>query len=155
MNDNQFEYGINRATSAIIALCGRIIIVILALALLLFGVNYGFRFGRSLFYVEPAEEAPGRDVEITVTEYETYDSLAEKLYEAGAISNQMSFVVQGTLYQTHLFPGAYTVNTSQTIRDMLFAIEESAEEYEVSAESEVEAQSETSEEVLTGGGEGD
>lgn len=157
MNDDRYEYGINQATRVLIGFCTRVIFVVLGLVLFYLAMNYGFRFGRSLFYAAPVEASPGHDVEITITDYDTYESLAQKLYEAGVISDERSFVVQGSLYEAELFPGTYTLNTSQTIRDMLISISETASEYEAAAESEsaIEAASETMEEVLTGEGEGD
>lgn len=157
MNDSQYEYGIDKATTVIIGIASKVILVVIALVLLYLGIRYGFSFGRSLFYVDPAENTPGRDVEITVTEYDTYESLAQKLYESGVISDELSFRVQATLYQADLYPGTYTVNSSQTIKDIILAMEESALDYESEAESQaaIEAASETAQEVLTGGGEGD
>lgn len=157
MSDKQYEYGIDKTTSAIISLATKVIIVVIAVVCLYLGISYGFRFGRSLLYVDPAEETPGRDVEITITEYDTYESLAQKLYESNVITNELSFVVQGTLYDVELFPGTYTVNTSQSIRDILLGIGEDAGVYESNAESQAanEAMSETMEDVVTGGGESD
>lgn len=157
ISDGQYEYGINKTTSILIGICTKIIIVVLAVILIYLGVSYGFRFGRSLFYVDPAESSPGHDVEINITEYDTYQTLAQKLYESGAITDERSFVVQGNLYETQLVPGTYIVNTSQTIREMLLSIEDSAEEYAAQAESVSanEAAAINSNEVLTGGGEGD
>lgn len=157
MGDDQYEYGINKASRAIINISTKVIIVALALILLYLGINYGFRFGRSLFYADPPEEAPGRDLEITITDYDTNESVAQKLYEAGAISDERSFVIQSILYDMQLFPGTYVVNTSETIRNMILSIDENADEYEVLAESEqaIQEDNNTQDEVLTGGGEGD
>lgn len=123
--------------AAVNRLSKRIIFTAAAVLIFYIVIKFCFSFGRSLFYVDPAEAAPGKDIEISIADGEDLEMLADKLYEAGAITNALSFRVQGTLYKTDIYPGEYTVNSSMTIREMLLDIDERADELKEIAEQGV------------------
>ena len=111
-------------------------IFIAAVVLLAFIMaRLSFSLGRSLFYVAPAEEAPGTDIEINIAENDTLDSIAKSLYDSGAITNVRSFMVQAKLYKTDFYQGSYVVNSSMTVKEMLETIDKRAEELSESAEA--------------------
>lgn len=144
---------VGSAANAVSSLSKKVIAAAVLVLLAYILIRLCFSFGRSLFYVDPAEAAPGTDVEITVETDDDINTLADRLYEDGVITNALSFKVQGTLYETELYPGTYTVNTSMTIKEMLSSMAERAEELEETAVPETAAFDGGSE--IVGGYEGD
>ena len=73
------------------------------------------------------EAAPGRDVEVTVLEGQSIRSVGEELVQNGLIEKSSIFVVQARIYGYEILPGTYTLNTSQTIYEMLRIMSTAAE----------------------------
>ena len=124
------ETAASRAASTVNNISKNIILAAIIVLAFFVLTKFSFSFGRSLFYVEPAEAAPGTDMEITVAEDDTIDSIASLLKENGIITNTLSFKVQAILFKTDFYPGTYIVNSSMTIKEMLESIDERAEELE-------------------------
>ena len=86
---------------------------------LFYGMRWAYRFGYSVFTTPTAEQAPGRNVEFTVLEGQTLRSVGEELVQNGLTASSAVFVVQARIYGYEILPGTYTLNTSQTIYEML------------------------------------
>ena len=127
---------VQNAASSVNTLSKRIIFIAVSVLIFYIMIKLSFSFGRSLFYVDPAEPAPGTDTEIVITADDDAKSVGERLYEEGVITNALSFRVQGTLYKTDFYPGTYTVNSSMTIKEMLMDIDEKADKLKELASSD-------------------
>lgn len=90
----------------------------------LYGTRTAYEFGYSVFTMGPAEEAPGRDVEVTVLTGMSRRSIGSLLANQGVIKNATVFYVQAMIYGYELKPGTYTLNTSQTIEEILLILSE-------------------------------
>ncbi len=104
----------------------KLAILVVFIFVLLYGTRTAYEFGYSVFTMGPAEEAPGRDVEVTVLTGMSRRSIGSLLANQGVIKNATVFYVQAMIYGYELKPGTYTLNTSQTIEEILLIL--SAEE---------------------------
>ena len=118
---------VQNAASSVNSLSKKVIFLAAAVLIFYIFIKLSFSFGRSLFYVDPADAPPGMDAEIVISADDDAGSVGEKLFEKGVITNALSFKVQGTLYKTDFYPGTYTVNSSMTIKEILIAIDEEAD----------------------------
>ena len=114
----------------ITGVAGRIIVISLLVLAVYLSVSRSFAFGHAIFYQHPVEEAPGRDMEIRITEETDMDGLASALYTEGLISNELAFRIQGRLYKVRLHPGSYVLNTSMTTKEILSSFNMSEAEYQ-------------------------
>ena len=62
---------------------------------------------------------PGRNVQFTVLEGQSVRSVGEELVQNGLTASSAIFAVQARIYGYEILPGTYTLNTSQTIYEML------------------------------------
>lgn len=99
-----------------------IILVVLAIAVFKIG-GKAYEFGFRIFTEEPMSEAPGRDVQITVSKSDEMKDVAKILEEKGLVRDAKLFRIQSkfSTYDGDLKPGIYTLNTSMTAEDM-FAV---------------------------------
>ena len=86
---------------------------------LFYGIRWAYRFGYSVFTTLTVDTAPGRNVEFTVLEGQSLRSVGEELVANGLTASSAVFVVQARIYGYEILPGTYTLNTSQTIYEML------------------------------------
>lgn len=93
--------------------------------------DYGYR----IFAEGPVAEAPGFDVNITITADKDVRDIGELLESRGLIKDSKLFVIQELLSEEHgkIKEGSYTLNTSMTVEEMLKIM---AEEEETSEEEE-------------------
>lgn len=122
---------INKVTGAIIGISFRLIIYAVAILLIYEGATKGYEFGHEIFYASSMEEAPGRDMEMTLEAGTSVASVGKKLEKDGLIHNRYSFIIQAMVYEYEIQPGTYTLNTSMTSREILeelSTVEESKEE---------------------------
>ncbi|MCB7318633.1 endolytic transglycosylase MltG [Lacrimispora sp. 210928-DFI.3.58] len=111
---------INRITTTIISISVKLIVYALIILLLYEAVIRGFAFGHSVFYAEAVEEAPGRDVSVTVPKDESVSEAADLLAEKGLIKSEIAFLFQSKFYDYEtMYPGNYTLNTSMTSKEIL------------------------------------
>lgn len=106
----------------------KLAILVVFIFVLLYGTKTAYDFGYSVFTTGPAEEAPGRDVEVTILTGMSRRSIGSLLANQGVIKNATVFYVQAMIYGYDLKPGSYTLNTSQSIEQILLTL--SAEEDE-------------------------
>lgn len=79
--------------------------------------DYGYR----IFAEGPVSEEPGFDVTIAVTSDKDVKDIGELLESRGLIRDSKLFVLQELLSKYHgkIKEGAYTLNTSMTVEEML------------------------------------
>lgn len=98
---------------------------ILVFMLVVFGLvklgNASYTMGYRVFMEPPMAGEPGEDKVIEVTEGMSSLALGRTLQEKGLVDNAYLFVIQMQLsaYAKKVKPGTYTLNTSQTAREML------------------------------------
>lgn len=116
-------------------------LTILFLLLICYGAirlcNVGYEFGYKVFNQESMEEAPGQDIMVQIKEGMSGKEIGQMLEEKGLVEDASLFNLQYRLsaYYKEIKPGVYTLNTSQTPREM----------FEIMAEGEAETQEETTE----------
>ncbi len=124
---------INRITMAIISISVRLILYALVILLLYEAVVQGYAFGHEVFFAESAEEAPGRDITITIEDGASVEDTAALLSRKGLIRNAVAFQIQSIFYDCRtVYPGTYTLNTSMTSKAILQKLTEEPEEKETS-----------------------
>ncbi len=112
------------------------IIIIAVVALLIYRAGQkAYDFGYRVFAEEAMSPAPGRDVEVAITQGKSAYEVGQMLKEKGLIRDAQLFMLQEKLsgYKDKMQPGIYTLNTSMTAEDMLkvmsaSAVEESGDE---------------------------
>ncbi|HOO27150.1 MAG TPA: endolytic transglycosylase MltG [Lachnospiraceae bacterium] len=99
-----------------------------------------YDFGFRIFTEEPMSEAPGRDIEITVSDGDGTKAVSKMLEEKGLIRDAQLFMIQAKLseYSGDIQPGNYTLNTSMTAEEMLAVLltDESADAEEETDETD-------------------
>ena len=104
----------------------KLAILVVFIFVLLYGTKTAYEFGYSVFTTGAAEEAPGRDVNVTILTGMSKRSIGSLLANQGVIKNATVFYVQAVIYGYDLKPGSYILNTSQSIESILLTL--SAEE---------------------------
>ncbi|MBQ7146058.1 MAG: endolytic transglycosylase MltG [Lachnospiraceae bacterium] len=89
---------------------------------LFYGIRAAYDFGYSVFTTGPAEEAPGREVEVTILTGMSTRSVGSLLTNAGVIRNATVFYVQAMIYGYEIKPGTYLFNTSQSMDSILIKL---------------------------------
>lgn len=121
---------INKITSAVIRISGKLIILALLVLLLFEGVTRGFDFGHEVFAAEPMAEAPGEDKQVVIMGGDSSMEIASSLRDLGLIRNPYAFWAQAMFYDYDLYPGTYTLNTSMTTKEMMQMMNEEPETLE-------------------------
>lgn len=83
--------------------------------------NTAYDLGYRIFTEPAVENAPGRDVLVEVEQGMTAMELGKLLEEKRLVDNSALFAIQLKLsvYAKDIKPGIYTLNTSQTSREMM------------------------------------
>jgi len=118
----------SKVTKLIGSLGFKIAIVAAIIVLLFVGISWGYSFGYDLFTQKAVEDAPGRDVIVTIYDDMNENEIAALLYNKGLISDKTNFVLFEKLFTSERFgiiPGEYTLNTSMTPRELLSAMSSS------------------------------
>lgn len=105
----------------ILSVCISILVVVLiAFGLVKLGV-LAYDTGYRVFTEQPMDIAPGDDVVVEVSEGLSGMELGTLLEEKGLVRDAYLFQIQMKLsvYADKVKPGLYTLNTSQTAREML------------------------------------
>lgn len=109
---------LNHGSNALVKLA----IALAFVVALIYGAKAAYRFGYSVFTGGPMEEAPGRDVEVTILPGTSDKNVGVLLHREGLVRNSNVFLVQAKIYGYKIQPGTYTLNTSQTIAEMLIRL---------------------------------
>ena len=110
---------LNRLSSGMLEIAARILLYTLLLLVLYRGVTAAYGFGYGLFSAESLEEPPGRDIRVTIPQDADTKDAAELLLKKGLIDNTAAFRVQAVFFGLTVKPGTYTLNTSESIKDLL------------------------------------
>lgn len=140
---SQVTKEINKVTSTIIGISGKLIIYAVVLLLLVEGMTRGYAFGYSIFHSQPMEEAPGTEKTVTITEGQSASDAAKLLKDLGLVSNDLAVLIQMKFYDYDIYPGTYTLNTAMTSKEILQALNEKPAEEETSGREEASGQEET------------
>lgn len=99
----------------------KVVVVVVAVMLVYRAGTIAFEYGERLFGETAVDAAPGRDIVITVSEGDGVSDVGKALEDAGLIRDKTLFVIQEKLigFKNGIQPGVYTLNTSQTIEQML------------------------------------
>lgn len=89
-----------------------------------------YDFGYRVFTEAPIDEKPGVDVEITIRESMKAGEIGKLLQKNGLVRDADLFVLQYKLsaYANEIVPGTYTLNTSQTAKEMMIIMANQSEE---------------------------
>ncbi len=110
---------INKVTGTVIGLSWKLILIAVVILLLIEGASKGYEFGYEVFAADPVENAPGRDITITVDPGESAIEVLDDMKRAGLIRNSYAALVASIFFDYDIYPGTYTFNTSMTSREML------------------------------------
>lgn len=91
-----------------------------------------YDFGYRVFTEPAVSPAPGREVSVAITDGKTEREIASILEQKGLVKDELLCFVQ-ILVSEHretIEPGVYTLNTSMTVEDMMYAMSPSAWESE-------------------------
>lgn len=91
-----------------------------------------YNFGYRVFADIPAALAPGRDIEVTITESMDSKKIAEDFEEVGLVQDWKLFwtQIQFSEYKETIKPGVYVLNNSMKAEEMLKIIGDNSEEEE-------------------------
>lgn len=81
-----------------------------------------YEFSYQVFGDRVCEAAPGRDVEIRITEGESTMEIAEDLYMNKVIVNKYTFYLKTRLFDYAIMYGTFRLNTSMTYDEVLAVI---------------------------------
>ena len=100
----------------------RIAIYSLVAVAFFYGITKAYQFGYGLFTADAMESGDGTDVLVTIQKDMTDAEIGQLLESKGLVEDSSTFVVQAKLYtgsRVKIYPGTYTLNTSQTPREMI------------------------------------
>lgn len=81
-----------------------------------------YEYSYQVFGDRVCEEAPGRDVQITIEDGESTMQIAEKLYMNKIVVNQYTFYLKVRLLEKKIMQGTFWLNTSMTYDEVLAVI---------------------------------
>lgn len=124
------EVKIKQLTFSFIGTVIRIVIIAVAALLIYKAGQKAYDFGYRVFAEEAMSPAPGRDVEVSITQGKGAYDVGKMLEEKGLIRDAQLFMLQEKLsgYKDKMQPGVYTLNTSMTAEDMLKVMSANAPE---------------------------
>ena len=112
---------LNRLSSGVMVIAARILIYTLLLLVLYRGVTAAYSFGYELFYSQSVEEAPGRDIRVTIPQNADTGQAAELLLKKGLIRSTASFRAQAAFFGLTVKPGSYLLKFSNFPLHLLFS----------------------------------
>ena len=111
----------NKVVFKFVSISFSILVALLVVVGLIELGSYCYDFGYRVFTESPVDEAPGRDVNVSVTADMSERDIGKMLKEEGLVEDANLFYAQLKLsaYSGKLKPGVYTLNTSMTgdVRD--------------------------------------
>lgn len=126
-----------RVAGAFVGMVLRVTIAIFVLYYLYQTAINAYNFGYRIFADLPCAIAPGRDIQVAVTESMDEKALAKEFEKAGLVEDWKLFRVQIMLseYKEDLKPGIYTLNNSMNSEELLAAMAGAGTQDEDSGES--------------------
>ena len=121
-----------KVVGAFVGMVLRVAIAIFVLYYLYQTAINAYNFGYRIFADLPCAIAPGRDIQITVTESMDEKAMAKEFEKVGLVEDWKLFWVQTLLseYKEDLKPGSYTLNNSMNSEELLAALAGVGEEDE-------------------------
>ena len=126
---------VSKLSKAALKVSVRLVIYTVLVVAIWFGVREAYRFGHDIFYDQAVDAKPGKEVVVTITEGMEAKDVAKVLYNKGLINNKLAYSLQAKFFNYSVKAGTYTLSTSQTIRQILQAIN-SGEENESSSKEQ-------------------
>lgn len=124
---------INKVTSTIIGVAGKLIIYALVILLMYEGVTRGYQFGYDIFYPTSVAQAPGVDMKVSISEESVWE-IGKALKSGGLIESEYTFWVQSFFYEYggdfKVIPGTYILNNSMTPKEIIIILREGPKEEE-------------------------
>lgn len=118
--------------AAIVSFAIKVIIVVWLVNFIYKKTTEAYDFGFRIFTETAVSPAPGRDVTVALTEGKTEKALASLLKEKGLVRDEKLALLQiyASEYKDTIEPGVYTLNTSMTLEEMMYAMSPSLQEEE-------------------------
>ena len=132
---------VNKALIAFIKAGIAVIFILLIIYMAMHFSGVGFDFGYRIFTESAVDKAPGTDVVVQIKDDMSAAEIGEMLEEKGLVRDAKLFELQLKLsaYSKKVKAGMYTLNTSQTAKDMIVIMSgdtvESTEETQTTGES--------------------
>ena len=123
---------IQEIIAAIGSLAIKVIIVVWLANFIYTKAIAAYDFGYRVFTEEPVSPAPGRDITVAITEGKSEKGIADILGEKGLVRDaKLAYLqIMASEYKDLVEPGVYTLNTSQTLEEMMYSMSPSAMEEE-------------------------
>lgn len=98
-----------------------LLVYVLLIVFFIFLGRTAYVYGYDIFNEQSAEEAPGRDVTVTIPENASVSEIADILKDDGVIKNKLLFRIQERLsaYHGQLGSGTFHLNTSETPTEIM------------------------------------
>ena len=126
---------VNRISGDVMKIAVRVILWALIVLAAVRGSAVAYGFGHSVFYESAIDPAPGKDVSVTFARGTDMAEAAALLKQKGLIRGEWQLRVQAAFFSLKVKPGTYTLNTSQTSREILEILNSGADETETQKES--------------------
>lgn len=118
--------------TAVISTILKVAVAVAAVVIIYKGAVIAYDYGYRVFKEEPVSEAPGIDINVEITAGKGTVQIGEILESKGLIRDAKLFYIQNLLshYKDKLKPGAYVLNTSMTMEEMMEIMSAEPEETE-------------------------
>ena len=113
-----------KVVGAFVGMVVRVIIALVVLYYLYHTAITAYSFGYRIFADLPCAIAPGRDIQVTVTDTMDNKEIAREFEKVGLVEDWKLFWVQIQLseYKDDIQPGTYTLNNSMNSEELLTGI---------------------------------
>lgn len=126
---------VNRISGDVIRIAARVILWALIVLAAVRGSAAAYSFGHSVFYESAVDQPPGRDVSVTFARGTDMAEAASLLKQKGLVRGEWQVRIQAAFLSLKVKPGTYTLNTSQTSREILEVLNSGTDETEAQKES--------------------
>ena len=118
--------------TAVISTILKVAVAVAAVVIIYKGAVIAYDYGYRVFKEEPVSEAPGIDINVEITAGKGTVQIGEILESKGLIRDAKLFYIQNLLShdKDKLKPGAYVLNTSMTMEEMMEIMSAEPEETE-------------------------
>lgn len=119
----------SKSTKAVLDILGYLLGVIVNVAFyaavvyaLVFVAKNAYEFSYQIFGDRVVEQAPGRDIRITIEKGESTMAIANKLYMNKLVVNKYTFYLKTRLFDKKIMQGTFDLNSSMTYGEILDTI---------------------------------
>lgn len=119
-----------KTTKGVLHILVNIIFYMLVILAIMKLGSMAYSFAYQVFGDVAAAQAPGKDIEVTISKNDSASSIASKLELNGVITDHRTFYIRlKLLRKSKVYPGTYTLNNSMTYDDILKEITTKPEGY--------------------------